>query len=150
MDDLVTGTRFQPVLDDPSISNKSQVERVVMLSGKAYYELVKERETRKLDDKVALVRIEELSPFPFLELKEVLSQYTRASDFVWWQEEPRNQGGYTHVISRIGEVLKDIGEDPKDLKYVGRKESAIPAPGIANMYRAQQAKVLSAAFENLP
>lgn len=149
MDEFAPGTKFQPVLDDPSISNTSSVKRVVMLSGKAYYELVKEREAQKVEDNVALVRIEELSPFPFLELKEVLSRYSLASEFVWWQEEPRNQGAYHHVADRIREVLTDIGEDPSGLKYMGRRESAIPAPGIANMYRAQQSKVLKAAFEDL-
>ena len=147
MDDLATGTTFQPVLADPSIKDKSQVERVVMLSGKAYYELVKERETQKAQDRVALVRIEELSPFPFVELKKVLEQYSRASEFVWWQEEPRNQGAYPHVAERVREVLRDIGEDANCLKYIGRKESAVPAPGIVNMYKAQQAQVLKAAFE---
>ncbi|KAG2008244.1 dehydrogenase E1 and transketolase domain-containing protein 1 [Coprinopsis cinerea AmutBmut pab1-1] len=148
MKDLEPGTKFQPVLDDPAITDKSTVKRVVMLSGKVYYELIKEREARSLTDQVAFVRLEELGPFPFEELKEILEPYTRAEEFVWLQEEPRNQGCGPHALSRIQDVLRDIGESTP-LRFVGRKESAVPAPGIGKMYQVQQKEVLASAFEGL-
>jgi len=120
-----------------------------MLSGKVYYELVKERQTRGMNDDVAFVRIEELAPFPFRQLEEVLSLYPNAQDFAWLQEEPRNQGAYTHVRDRIGSVLEKIGRKEAGLMYMGRKESALPAPGVGKLYQAQQKLVLEAPFRNL-
>lgn len=149
MQDLEPGTKFQPVLDDPHITRKSDVKRVLLLSGKVYYEVLKEREARNLADDVALVRVEELAPFPLLELKETLESYAAADEVVWFQEEPKNQGAWGHAAPRIASVLKEVGRDADSLVYVGRRESAIPAPGIGKMYQAQQRKVLEEAFADL-
>ncbi|KAF5378852.1 hypothetical protein D9615_006945 [Tricholomella constricta] len=145
--ELSKGSRFQPVLDDP-IADASQVKRVVLVSGKIYYDLIKEREARGLNDDVAFVRIEELSPFPFKELTETLERYTRTDEIFYLQEEPKNQGSYTHVASRIQPVFEAIDYDGK-LEYRGRKESALPAPGIGKLYAVQQKAVIAAAFESL-
>ncbi|KAG6864116.1 hypothetical protein C0991_012381, partial [Blastosporella zonata] len=147
LSDLSEGSRFQPVLDDP-IVDASQVKRVVLLSGKIYYELIKERETRGLTDAVAFIRLEELSPFPFNQLAETLKRYTEAKEIVYLQEEPRNQGAYTHVASRIQPVFEEVGFRGA-LGYRGRKESALPAPGIGKLYSAQQRAVIDSAFEAL-
>ncbi|KAF8066054.1 Transketolase, pyrimidine binding domain-containing protein [Lyophyllum atratum] len=147
MSDLGKGSRFQPVLDDP-IVDPSHVKRVVLVSGKLYYDLIKERETSAAKDSVAFVRLEELSPFPFGELAKALERYTRTTEYFYVQEEPRNQGAYAHVASRIGKVFEAIGyEGP--LEYRGRKESAVPAPGIGRLYAVQQKAVIQAAFEGL-
>jgi probable 2-oxoglutarate dehydrogenase E1 component DHKTD1 len=124
-----------------------QVERVILLSGKIYYDLVKERRARGFDDRVALIRIEELSPFPFQDLRSVLKRYTFASEFFFLQEEPKNQGVYTHVCSRINTVLADIGTST--VMYKGRMESALPAPGIGKIYAEQQKAVIEGAFDSL-
>ncbi|CAA7261195.1 unnamed protein product [Cyclocybe aegerita] len=141
-------TRFRPVLADP-LTEKTKAKRVVMLSGKVYYELIKERQTRNLNDDVAFVRIEELAPFPFKELANVLSSYTNVEEFVWLQEEPRNQGAHSHVAGRIGSVLEKTGWKGKGLRYIGRKESPIPAPGVGRLYQAQQKRLLEAPFEDI-
>ncbi|PFH44882.1 hypothetical protein AMATHDRAFT_165196 [Amanita thiersii Skay4041] len=149
--ELEQGTRFEPVLADP-IANADEVKRVVMLSGKLYYELIKERQARNLNDSVAFIRIEELSPFPFAELEEVLNRYTNAEEYYFVQEEPRNQGVYPHVKDRIGVVLEEgMGwRGGRGLVvYKGRKESAIPAPGIGKVYAAQQRMVVESVFEGL-
>jgi len=147
--DMEPGTRFQPVLDDPmAAKDKEKVERVVMLSGKIYYELVKARHDRSLDQDVALIRIEELAPFPFAVLESVLRGYTNAREWVWVQEEPRNQGAWGHVGCRIENVLKGMGVEAR-LRYVGRRESAVPAPGIGGIYQRQQGEVLGGAFEGM-
>ena len=86
---MAPNTRFQPVLDD-SISDTSKVDRVVLLTGKLYYDLIKERETRNLSDRVALIRLEELSPFAFDELHAVLKRYTKAKQIVWVQEDRKS------------------------------------------------------------
>ncbi|KAG6886976.1 hypothetical protein C0992_001363, partial [Termitomyces sp. T32_za158] len=147
LSDLDEGSRFQPVLDDP-VANASQVKRVVLLSGKIYYDLIKDREALNLQDAVAFVRLEELSPFPFKQLADTLKRYTLAEEIVYLQEEPRNQGAYTHVMSRIQHVFEEIGYRGT-LGYRGRKESALPAPGIRKLYDAQQKAVVDAAFEGL-
>ncbi|KAF7299554.1 2-oxoglutarate dehydrogenase E1 component mitochondrial [Mycena chlorophos] len=140
--DLEPGTSFQPVLRD-TVDNKS-AKRVILMTGKIYYELLKERQARSLDDSVALIRVEELAPFPFSELREVLGEYTQAEDIFWLQEEPRNQGAWPHVAERLASVVKG-----RPVVYKGRKESALPAPGIGKLYGVQQKAVIGSAFEGL-
>ncbi len=147
MDDLGASRKFQPVLDDPAIADPGSISRIVLVSGKLYYDLVKERQKRELDGKVAFVRVEELSPFPFRPVLDVISRYTQANDVVWLQEEPRNQGAWTHVEPRLNAVMERL-ERPR-VAFRGRKEAAVPAPGIASLYAAQQKAVVDAAFEGL-
>jgi len=150
MTDMESGTRFQPVLPDPS--NNREAISVVMLSGKIYYELIKERQARDMNNKVAFIRIEELAPFPFEALEKVLNMYPSAAHFAWLQEEPRNQGAWNHVHSRIEKVLsarKPLGVPSNGiafLHYLGREESALPAPGIGKLYQKQQRSVIESAF----
>lgn len=102
---MAPGTTFQPVLQDASIKDTSKVEKVVFLSGKFYYDLVKEREARGYTDRVALVRVEELSPFPKKELLKEIEKYHGASEFVWCQEEPQNAGAYSFMAPRLAQLL---------------------------------------------
>jgi probable 2-oxoglutarate dehydrogenase E1 component DHKTD1 len=95
------------VLKDDSIKDANQVEKVVFVSGKYYYDLKKERESRELDDKVALVRVEELSPFPKDELEQEINQYKHAREFIWCQEEPQNAGAYTFIAPRLNQLLPE-------------------------------------------
>ena len=154
---MSAGTKFQPVLPDNAIDTE-KVNRVVLLSGKLYYDLVKEQEAQKATpssgfvdpDTVALVRIEEIAPFPFEKLEEVLgTKYPNATEYVWVQEEPRNQGAWTHVEGRTREVLRAVKGRETALVYRGRRESAIPATGTGRMYQAQQREVLEGAFRKL-
>jgi len=150
IEEMAPGTKFQPVLDDTAIA-KEGVKRLILLTGKLYYELIKERAARGLDN-VAFVRIEELAPFPFEELSRVIKEYQSATggleEVVWVQEEPRNQGAWGHVQERIREVLQDVGVQC-GVRFVGRKESAVPAPGVGKMYAVQQKEILEKAFEGL-
>ncbi|KAF8873450.1 Transketolase, pyrimidine binding domain-containing protein [Gymnopilus junonius] len=114
MADIESGTHFKPVLADP-LTDKVKATRVVMLSGKIYYELIKERQARGLDDTVTFIRIEELAPFPFQQLEEVLQQYLCVEEFAWLQEELRNQGTFTHVSGWIGSVLRKMGRGEKEV-----------------------------------
>ena len=128
---------------------------MVFLSGKVYYELLKEREECRLSERVSLVRIEELAPFPFGHVEHVITNmYPNASEFLWFQEEPMNQGAYVHVGPRIEGLLgrlskgDEVGRGTR-LRYVGRKESAVPAPGVGKLYREQQRRILGEVFEGL-
>ena len=145
---MAPNTRFKPVLDD-QISDASKVNRVVLLTGKLYYDLVKEREAQKLSDRVALIRLEEISPFPFDELLAALKRYTKAREIVWVQEEPRNQGAFTYVEPRVNNLLTQRLKTKVKIGYKGREEDAVPATGTGVVYKAQQEKVLKSAFEGL-
>lgn len=141
--EMETGTQFQPVLDDSYIQSPSTVERIYLLSGKSYYELVKARERAsrahsvQIACKVALIRIEELCPFPYVRLREVLQRYPNANDIRWAQEEPENAGAWLHVEDRIVETLSQIRDDAI-LRYYGPRASAMPAPGSARAYKTEQ------------
>lgn len=140
------GTEFHPVLGDPSIAAGSPVDRVLIVSGKIYYDLVRERDTRGLNSSVAIVRIEEIAPFPFMALGEVLRGYAGAgTEVLWVQEEARNQGAWTHIEGRIGGILKDL-DDGHCLRYVGRRESPVPAVGVGSWHKAESASLFDAAF----
>lgn len=146
---MLPGTKFQPVLPD-SFPPSNDIERVILMSGKLYYDLVRERTARGLEGRVAIVRIEELAPFPFSQLADVLQPYTSSKDmdWVWVQEEPRNQGAWIHVKDRLEMVLRDL-DVQGGVKYVGRREDAVPAPGIGKVYQAQQKAVVDDAFAEL-
>lgn len=150
LSELLPGTRFQPVLPDAHPAT-AKIERVVLLSGKLYYDLAKERASRGLEDRVALVRVEELAPFPFTELADVLEPYTgggKTPEWMWVQEEPRNQGAWGHVKDRLGVVLSGLGVKG-EVRYMGRKEDAVPATGTGKVYQAQQRAVIDGTFEGL-
>ena len=139
MSELEEPSTFQPVLRDPLVEVRC-AERVILVSGKLYYDLVKERDSRGLGERVAVVRLEELCPFPFGALRQALSG---ARDVWWVQEEPRNQGAWTHVALRAAHIFD------KPLVYHGRCEDAVPAPGVGKLYRAQQEFVIKGAFDGL-
>ncbi|OAX34146.1 dehydrogenase E1 and transketolase domain-containing protein 1 [Rhizopogon vinicolor AM-OR11-026] len=149
---LAARTSFQPILrDTATFTDPKAVQRVVLLSGKVYYDLAKERAVRNLESRIALVRIEELAPFPFAALSDELAPYADTNkhlEVLWVQEEPRNQGAWRHVKERIEGVLKELGLEGR-VVYRGRREDAVPAPGIGKMYGVQQRAVIESAFEGL-
>ncbi|WP_263139564.1 2-oxoglutarate dehydrogenase E1 component [Pseudomonas sp. RIT-PI-AD] len=143
LEDLAEGS-FQTVI--PEIDNVApdKVERVVLCSGKVYYDLLEKRRAEARDD-IAIVRIEQLYPFPEDDLAEVLSPYKNLKHIVWCQEEPMNQGAWycsQHHMRRVALAHK------KDLflEYAGRDASAAPACGYASMHAEQQEKLLQDAF----
>ena len=152
LDDFAPGSKFQPVLIDPircSSPNSDNLKRIIFCSGKIYYDLVAKREERGLQANVALLRLEELAPFPWTAVDNALNQYLpsdeRRAEIVWVQEEPRNQGSWSHVSVRLENLLARRGFEDK-MKYVGRPESSVPAVGIGELFQKQKAKVLEEAF----
>ena len=97
---LAPGTKFEPVLDDESASKKEAIRRLVFVSGKHYYTLRQHRQEKSLSD-VAIVRLEELCPFPALALQKLSQSYQNAREYVWAQEEPRNGGAWSYVEPRF-------------------------------------------------
>ena len=124
-----------------------EVERVLFCSGKVFYDLVAERAKRLGDaiQRVAIVRIEELYPWPEENLKAALGNIPAAKSFLWVQEEPANMGAWNFVRDRLEELLGD----GTALGYAGRVPAASPAAGSARSHREEQAAFLAAAFEGV-
>jgi len=129
---------FQPVIDDARVSDRSKVKRVVVCSGKVFYDLDAARETMD-SSAVAVVRLEQFYPFPAAKLAEVFTSYPNANEIVWSQEEPQNMGGWTFVQPRLRRIMPANAA----LSYVGRAASASPATGSYAIHNLEQAKLVS-------
>ncbi len=146
--DELTRAGFQEVIDCPEATTAPEkVRRVILCSGKVYYDLVAERTARKLGD-VAIVRVEQLYPWPAARLEALLKRYSKASEFVWAQEEPRNMGAWTYVFSVWSGGLDDFGTRTvgKPLRYAGRAVAASPAVGSPKVHEAELKAFLEQAF----
>ncbi|MBW2724436.1 MAG: 2-oxoglutarate dehydrogenase E1 component [Deltaproteobacteria bacterium] len=144
--DDFTGGRFQQVIDDDQAARaKDAVRRVLVCSGKVYYDLVAEREKRSAEQRqeVAILRLEQLYPWPGDRLNELLAQYRGAQRVIWVQEEPANMGGWTFVRERI----RDLLPEGVKLAYSGRVPSASTAVGSTRIHGQQQAALVEAAFD---
>jgi len=144
MRELAEG-RFQPVLDDPTARQRpDDVTRLILCSGKVYVDLVTSQFAATASH-VAIVRVEELYPFPGDELAAILRQYPNARDVVWLQEEPKNMGAWTYMQPRLQPLLNG-----RTLRYIGRPERASPAEGFAEMHEQEQARIIAEAFAGVP
>jgi 2-oxoglutarate dehydrogenase E1 component len=133
---------FELVLDDPNITDREAVRKVLVCSGKIYYDLLAEQEKRRSAE-IALVRVEQLYPYPEWNLSQVLGSYTRAQEVSWVQEEPQNMGAWNFVRWRLAQTLP-FG---RSIRYAGRPESASPAGGSQRLHRQEQSALIAAAFE---
>ncbi len=140
--DLTEG-RFQPVIDEIDDMDPEKVKRVVMCTGKVYYDLLEERRLQGITD-VAIIRIEQLHPFPRTYLEKVLSKYTNAPELIWCQEEPKNQGTWYLIFYYLRQLRNE--EINQKLKYVGREGSPAPAVGYYKLHVEQQRKLVSEAL----
>ncbi len=138
--DFTTG-RWQPVLADAELTDASAVTRVVLTAGKVHYDLAAAR--RKAEDKtVALLRVEQLYPVPGNQVRAALDLYPHTTDIVWAQEEPANQGAWSHIALSLPEFL------PSELRLrrVSRRAAASPAAGSSKVHEAEQAALVDAVF----
>jgi 2-oxoglutarate dehydrogenase E1 component len=136
MSELTDG-EFQLVIPDVEKLDVKKVDRLVITSGKIYYELLQHRKDAKLNN-VAIVRLEQLYPFPEEMMRKVISTYAKVKDVVWCQEEPQNQGAWSTLSTLISGVL---GSEQK-LRYVGRKSSASPAVGYHAVHEKEQEEIV--------
>jgi 2-oxoglutarate dehydrogenase E1 component len=152
IDELATGG-FQPIIDDASIVDRNAVKRVVVCSGKVYYDLDAGRHAGSppvlggvaaasadgvVDGRVAIVRLEQFYPFPAAGLKEIVASYPNAKQVFWTQEEPQNMGGWTFVEHR----LRNIIPAGVELHFVGRVPSASPATGSYAIHELEQKEIV--------
>ena len=151
-EDFTTGSFFRRVLWDDAQGGQSQtslvaddkIRRVVICSGKVYYDLLAERDKRGIED-VYILRLEQFYPFPAHSMVTELGRFKQA-DVVWCQEEPKNQGGWTFVEPNLEWVLTRIGAARSRARYAGRAASASPATGLASRHKAEQAALVNEAL----
>ncbi|MGD0365527.1 MAG: 2-oxoglutarate dehydrogenase E1 component, partial [Bryobacteraceae bacterium] len=142
----LTSGGFREVLPDSIAVDPEQVTRVVFCSGKIYYDLLAAREARKADH-VALVRIEQLYPFAESDVNDVLMRYPLTAEVVWAQEEPRNMGPWRFMREQLQPLVDATG---RDVRYVGRPESASPATGSGRRHQEEQAAITDEAMSDRP
>ena len=144
LEELATGS-FRNVIDEIDDIKPSAVTRVVLCSGKVYFDLLKTRREAKVDS-VVIVRLEQLYPFPSDEYEAIIRKYANAREVVWCQEEPQNQGSWYQIRHRLQLPLGIKHE----LLYAGRAGAAAPATGIAALHEQQQKNLVKAALQGLP
>jgi len=141
LEELADG-RFQPVIDEIDDIDADRVERIVFCAGKVYYDLLEARREAEIDT-VALVRVEQLYPFPYDAITASIARYPSATSIVWCQEEPRNQGAWRSNRHRIERVLPDAIED---VEFCGRAPSASPASGYMAQHLREQKQLVQEAL----
>ena len=143
--EMAEGSAFHPIIaETDTIAEPAAVTRVVLCSGKVYYDLLAERRERGLNT-VAILRLEQIYPFPDELLARLLAPY-RHAEIVWCQEEPENMGAWSFVDRRIETVLGEIEAHARRPRYIGRKAAASPATGLAKTHAAEQAALVGEAL----
>jgi 2-oxoglutarate dehydrogenase E1 component len=137
----LTQGKFQPVIDDPQ-ADPAHITRLVFCSGKFYYDLINS-EQRAKNPHVAIVRVEQLYPFPADDITAILQRYSRVQQIVWAQEEPKNMGAWEFM----GYRLKKLVGLRVPVNYVGRRRSGTPAEGSKTAHQVNQAMIAGYAFE---
>ncbi len=143
LEELVSG-KFQTVIDEIDEIDKDQVTRLLLCSGKVYFDLLEQRRESEIKN-IAIARIEQLYPFPRDELKAIMDQYSNLKEVVWVQEEPKNQGAWYYMQSR-GTMIGCL-KDQHTFGYAGRFYSASPATGLMPVHLAQQKELISDALQ---
>ncbi len=134
---------FNCVIDEVDPIKPAEVNKIIFCAGKIYYELLRARREHKIT-RTAIVRIEQLYPFPLDEVRQILNKYANARELIWTQEEPRNQGIWNYILSRRN--LKACMRDDHQLHYAGRNYSASPAAGSLHIHREQQQSLIEDAL----
>ncbi|KAG7887998.1 hypothetical protein KL925_004204 [Ogataea polymorpha] len=151
IEEFTGDSHFQWIIEDvelgKSINDKAGIKRVVLCSGQVYTALHKRRQNLG-DKETAFIKVEQLHPFPFAQLRDALLSYPALEDLVWCQEEPFNMGAYSYVTPRIETVLREAGLEKLGLRYAGRDPSASVAAGSKAMHTAEEEALLDQVFNN--
>jgi 2-oxoglutarate dehydrogenase E1 component len=141
LDELASG-QFQLVIPEIDNIQANKVRKVILCSGKVYYDLLTKRRAENIAD-IAIIRVEQLYPFPYDELQTALAPYKKAVEIVWCQEEPKNQGAWFITRDRLFACL----QKGQELTYAGRPPSAAPAAGYPALHKKQQMELVNDAFK---
>lgn len=139
-DELAEG-HFQEFIPDYETGKPSEINRILICSGKVYYDLLEYKEANGIED-TTICRVEQIYPFPDKDIKQYLSDHKNVKDIVWVQEEPKNMGAWYFVKTRFKYAL----QKGQELRYIGRNASAAPATGSAKLHNAEQEKLVNDAF----
>lgn len=143
----LTDQCFEEVLNDTTVKDYSKVKRVILCSGKIYYDLLSKKEEENRDD-VALVRLEQIYPWPKEKLSQMLNLYPQSAEFYWVQEEPKNMGAWTYVFCQwcggYNTFQSEVGN--RAIRYIGRDMSAAPAVGSHKRHLKEQQKIIDESF----
>ena len=143
LENFLEGTTFRPVIGDTvQRADNGKVKRVILCAGQVYYDLTAGRAERGLEEEVAIVRAEQLYPFPYAEAEAELAKYPNATEIMWAQEEPKNQGAWYQTRHR----LEALAKEGQKLIYAGRPASASPAVGYGSKHAAQLKQLVEDAF----
>ncbi|XP_039248087.2 2-oxoadipate dehydrogenase complex component E1-like [Styela clava] len=141
LSEMGPGTHFRPVLPDPSIKDQSKLQKVIFCSGKHYYTLVEERDRLGLSATIAVIRVEELCPFPAHDIRQQVANLPDGISYKWAQEEPRNMGAWNFVSARFENILGI------KLEYAGRPVLPTPAVGVGKVHKEQADQILIDTFK---
>jgi 2-oxoglutarate dehydrogenase E1 component len=134
-----TSGRFEEILEAPKVGPANKIKRIILCSGKVYYDVLNYRDAHKIDN-VAIVRIEQLYPLDESKLQEILKPFPKTAELVWCQEESQNMGAWTFMEPRLRAMFK------REVAYAGRNASASPAVGSLAIHKREQACVIEEAF----
>ncbi|MFX4164445.1 2-oxoglutarate dehydrogenase E1 component [Escherichia coli] len=140
-----TDGAYKPVITDPQLHQPQKVKRVILCSGQVYYDVLEARKQRECEDEVAIVRLEQLYPFPVAELNDVLASWPNCYEWIWLQEEPENQGAWR----QIRHELAALKINTPYWQYAGRPAAAAPATGYGRVHKQQIDEFLAAAFADI-
>lgn len=140
-----TDGAYKPVITDPQLHQSQKVKRVILCSGQVYYDVLEARKQREHEDEVAIVRLEQLYPFPVAELNDVLASWPNCCEWIWLQEEPENQGAWR----QIRHELAALKINTPYWQYAGRPAAAAPATGYGHVHKQQIDEFLAAAFADI-
>ena len=131
--------RFEDILGSPEAGSSAKVKRIILCSGKVYYDLLNYRTQRKIDD-AAIIRVEQLYPLAEKKLREMLKPFPNSAKYVWCQEEPENMGAWTFIEPRLRTIFCT------EIAYAGREASASPAVGALARHKRELARLVADAF----
>ncbi|HAX5241679.1 TPA: 2-oxoglutarate dehydrogenase E1 component [Escherichia coli] len=140
-----TDGAYKPVITDPQLHQSQKVKRVILCSGQVYYDVLEARKQREHEDEVAIVRLEQLYPFPVAELNDVLASWPNCCEWIWLQEEPENQGAWR----QIRHELAALKINTPYWQYAGHPAAAAPATGYGRVHKQQIDEFLAAAFADI-
>lgn len=144
LENFLEGTTFRPVIGDVAErADNATVKRVIMCAGQVYYDLAAAREAAGLHNEIAIVRVEQLYPFPYAEAEAELAKFPNATEILWAQEEPKNQGAWYQTRHR----LEALAKNGQAVRFAGRPASASPAVGYASKHKSQLEQLLADAMQ---
>jgi 2-oxoglutarate dehydrogenase E1 component len=142
LEDFTDNSSFHNLIDD-QVVNKEKVKKLIICSGKVYYDLILNRTN---EEDIAIIRIEQLYPISLQELENIIKQYSNIKEICWCQEEHKNMGAWSFISPILNDVIKKVFPN-KDLLYTGRKESASPATGYSALHKAELVQYINEALK---